>query len=341
MKFTYILFSIFFVVQAHALENYSKVVCTECHSDLTDVKFVHAPAKNNGCISCHQAVPAAQKSKKMDADHPSVASNLGKDQAAGCIKCHSEWGKKFKAKKNPHGVISKNGCTACHSPHGSNNKNFLKTADINQGLCFTCHKKNDNWEKGEKISTHPALDMDEKCFTCHEVHSSAKPKLLKQEGAALCSSCHDVAEMKPKGSMHTPVKNGECTGCHSPHYGSNVKLLNATYEPGGYVKNAESSFQLCLSCHDLGSMIQFKNGSINLHNLHITKKMDGLERGCSVCHVPHGSSQEMQIRTSFTYNKISVPMTFIKNKNGGSCTVACHGKKDYDRVTPVTNKEGR
>jgi hypothetical protein len=88
-------------------------------------------------------------------------------------------------------------------------------------------------------------------------------------------------------------------------------------------------------------MDKFRNGKTNLHTLHIQSKSNGKEHGCSNCHDPHSSTQEMQIRTSFIHNKFSLPLTYLKQANGGSCTTACHGKKDYDRVTPIINKEGR
>ena len=49
--------------------------------------------------------------------------------------------------------------------------------------------------------------------------------MLVKEGAALCSECHD--DLANGTSVHAPVKDGKCTGCHNPHGSANRKLLVA------------------------------------------------------------------------------------------------------------------
>jgi len=290
-------------------------------------EFLHSPIKAKGCVVCHQLVNDSQKSPKLSAAHPSIALNMGAEQSSTCFKCHVEWEKKFKKLPHAHSAIKENGCTSCHNPHGADNAKLLKVTEFTQELCLSCHKKNENWEKGD------------------EVHGAAKAKLLKADSAALCSKCHEeIFENKDKGSMHTPARNGECLKCHGQHYGEKEFLLNKTYEMESYVVNTEKSFQLCFSCHSPFRSTKFRNGENNLHSLHVLnkdKEKDGKERGCTVCHDPHRSSQEMQIRTSFTYKKVKLPILFQKLPNGGNCTTACHGKKDYDRMSPAINKEGR
>jgi predicted CXXCH cytochrome family protein len=262
------------------------------------------------------------------------------------LKCHVEWGRTFKAKQVAHSAIAQKGCTGCHNPHGSDNAKLLKNKEMTQELCLTCHKKNENWEKGEKDTVHRAINVKSKCLNCHEIHSGNLPKLLKAQPAALCAKCHEeITANKDKGSLHTPVRNGDCLKCHSPHYAPQENLLNKTYESESYVKSSEKSFQLCFSCHSPFRTTKFRNGENNLHSLHVLNKDLNLnkdkERGCAICHEVHGSTQELQIRTSFTYKKIKLPIDFKKLENGGTCTTACHGKKDYDRITAVLNKEGR
>ena len=54
---------------------------------------------------------------------------------AACIKCHVD-------KQGPftyeHAPVKTEGCTACHTPHGSANPRLLRYSAINQ-LCLTCH----------------------------------------------------------------------------------------------------------------------------------------------------------------------------------------------------------
>jgi predicted CXXCH cytochrome family protein len=270
---------------------------------------------------------------------------MGSDQAPTCFKCHVEWERKFKKKKFAHSAIKEKGCTGCHSPHGADNAKLLKVSEYTQELCLSCHKKGENWEKGDKDTAHRAMNVKLKCLNCHEIHSGSRAKLLKDEVSVLCSKCHEENfENKDKGSMHTPVKNGECLKCHSQHYSEKESLLSKTYEPESYVAKAEASFALCFSCHAPFKNTKFRNGENNLHTLHILAKdkaKDNKERGCAICHDPHRSSQEMLIRTSFAYKKVKLPIAFQKLVNGGNCTTACHGKKDYDRINAVVNKEGR
>ncbi len=344
MKFFSLLCSLIFVVQTFAVEKFVPITCltSKCHSDLNEQKFLHSPLKAKGCVLCHQMVDQSEKSHKLSEKHPSIAIDMGKNQASLCLKCHVEWGKTFKAKAFAHSAIDQKGCSACHNPHGADNAKLLKDSNYTQELCLSCHKKNENWEKGDKDNAHRAMKVKSKCLNCHEVHSGNRPKLLKDEPAALCMKCHDeITKMEPKGSLHTPVKNGDCLKCHSPHFSAKENLLDKTYEGETYVKNVGDSYQLCLSCHSPMRSTKFRNGDKNLHELHIINKIKGKDRGCSTCHDVHGSSQEMQIRTSFNYNKINLPLTFQKLENGGNCTTACHGKKDYDRISPAINKEGR
>jgi predicted CXXCH cytochrome family protein len=341
----------FFVEHAYAVNNNSQktpaITCltSKCHSDVVAPKFLHSPLKAKGCVLCHQPVDLSEKNSKLSATHPSIALNMGNDQKSLCLKCHVEWGRKLNAKKYSHSAIKEKGCTGCHNPHGADNAKLLRTGSSSiDELCFSCHKKNENWEKGDKDVTHRALKVKSKCLNCHEIHSANKPKLLKDEPAALCAKCHvEITETRAKGSLHTPVAKGECLKCHSPHFASMENLLSKTFENEAYVKSAEKSFELCLSCHKPFSVSKFSNGEKNLHTLHVLTKdvSKDMERGCTICHSTHGSTQPLQIRTSFTYKKMTLPLTFEKLANGGNCTTACHGKKGYDRINAVVNKEGR
>lgn len=344
MKFFCFLLLQLFVTSSYSALNSTRITCltSKCHSDMNEVKFLHSPIKAKGCIVCHPFVPASQKSTKLSTAHPNVAVNMENNQSEVCLKCHVEWGNNFKAKKYAHSAIAQKGCISCHNPHGSDNPKLLRNKNVSQELCLSCHKKNVNWENGDKKIIHPALNFKNKCLNCHEIHSSHQPNLLKETPSTLCLSCHkEIIQTKDKGSLHTPVKNGECLQCHFPHYSKMEKLLDKTYEPATYVFSTEKSFQLCFKCHSPLQTTNFRNGEKNLHVLHVLSKFNNNERGCATCHDPHGSTQEMQIRNNFSYKNNLLPIIFQKQTNGGNCTTACHGKKDYDRLTPFQNKEGR
>jgi len=132
----------------------------------------------------------------------------------------------------------------------------------------------------------------------------------------LCVACHDDFEQKlKKPFVHTAVKTGECSACHSPHVSSHDKLLSAstneicaTCHDGVVPKNATSTHKvvadgqcekchdphasdnpanlvakgadLCFTCHkELGAAIgkaKFKHTPVE-------------QQGCLTCHDPHGS----------------------------------------------------
>ncbi len=59
------------------------------------------------------------------------------DQNAVCTKCHTETAGPFVYE---HPVIKTEGCTTCHSPHGSPNARLLNVGNVNT-LCLQCHSE--------------------------------------------------------------------------------------------------------------------------------------------------------------------------------------------------------
>lgn len=86
----------------------------------------------------------------------------------------------------------------------------------------------------------------------------------------LCLSCHETfsATMKKK-SIHTPLANGECTGCHSPHAADHGRLLSADPQ------------QICFSCHE------------GLVPANAKSAHPQVAKGeCVTCHDPHSSDNK-------------------------------------------------
>lgn len=83
----------------------------------------------------------------------------------------------------------------------------------------------------------------------------------------MCVACHaEFDQTLKKKFVHTAVKGGECSGCHSPHVSSHSKLLS------------EDARQICASCH--GSVVPS-----NARSVHKVVS-DG---DCQKCHDPHAS----------------------------------------------------
>src|SRR5271169_1137951 len=71
-------------------------------------------------------------------------------------------------------------------------------------------------------------------------HSADDVRLKLKAGARgkLCLNCHVDFQNKLKNPfVHTPVKVGDCTGCHNPHTSSHGKLL------------ATDVSKICYTCH--------------------------------------------------------------------------------------------
>jgi len=86
----------------------------------------------------------------------------------------------------------------------------------------------------------------------------------------ICFQCHsDIRDRLSTGkSRHAPVKQGECTKCHSPHKAKLKGLLLA--------RGADA----CLTCHE------GLKKRIALEKAHSPVKGD-----CETCHVPHSSRE--------------------------------------------------
>ncbi len=88
-----------------------------------------------------------------------------------------------------------------------------------------------------------------------------------------CLTCHTAFEDKLKNPfVHTPLKRGECTGCHNPHASSHGKLLSAGVN------------HICAKCHK--TMIPEKVRSAH---------PDVVSGNCTKCHDPHSSKNKANL----------------------------------------------
>jgi predicted CXXCH cytochrome family protein len=155
--------------------------------------------------------------------------------------------------------------------------------------------------------------------------SAAKPerdfKLKKGARAKLCVECHDEFEDRLKRRyLHTPLSEGDCTGCHDPHTSNSAMLLAAEsgalcYECHDEMdeSNARSVHEVfaegkCAECHDPHSsdnkMILIKAGSALCFECHeaLGERVgrneyahDPVEEDCLECHTPHYSKENRKL----------------------------------------------
>lgn len=251
-------------------------VTTECHNLRVQNKHVHRPVALGVCKYCHKSVDWAEHAFKL--------YRTGKEL---CSNCHPEQMKG----KYLHKPLQKGQCGDCHDPHGSNYKALIPVPKVSD-LCQKCHE-----ESEKKKHRHEPFTEGE-CTLCHNNHSSDFQNLLVKNSKRLCFVCHEIAE---KGLtrfeyIHTPVVEQGCMQCHAPHGSNYFRFLNEDYPSEFYAPFNIKNYQLCFTCHppnkvqikETISLTDFRNGSLNLHYLHVNMPKKG--RTCRSCHATHASN---------------------------------------------------
>ncbi len=311
----------------YQLRGEGQQLCFRCHEqgDKIGGNFVHGPVAAGDCDACHSP-HASPYSFQLMAEGNEV-----------CFACHEE--KRSEVDKRFVHAPMKQNCTNCHDAHSAPSKAQL-AADPPQ-LCWKCHEK-----LGAEVTTatvkHPPVSEGQ-CGACHESHGADQARLLKQEMTRVCSACHAdmVASLNAAPSKHGPVKDSDCAACHALHGGKNPTLLVKYFPPEFYNPYSEGLYALCFQCHNADiardaettTLTNFRNGSKNLHYLHINKRKG---RSCKACHAPHASDQPKHIRRSVPFGEMyEYPIQFIKTEEGGQCFVGCHKPQTYSRKAQI------
>ena len=138
------------------------------------------------CMSCHQETkPDFNKPfhhkvlegvmKCSDCHNPHGGFELKQTRLAtgadaACIKCHAD-------KQGPftyeHAPLKTEGCTACHTPHGSSHPRLLRFGAVSQ-LCLTCHSVAHDVGAVEPAGPQHNLNAQyNNCTACHvKIHGS-------------------------------------------------------------------------------------------------------------------------------------------------------------------------
>ncbi len=140
-------------------------LCISCHSE-TKAQF-SKPNRHKvlegamNCSDCHNAHGGFEQKQ----------TNLSVGADAACIKCHTD-------KQGPfvfeHGPIKTEGCSSCHTPHGSANPKMLKRPQVRQ-LCLECHSGiTDQLSDGPTGGPHTQTSIrSQNCTVCHSaIHGS-------------------------------------------------------------------------------------------------------------------------------------------------------------------------
>jgi predicted CXXCH cytochrome family protein len=110
-------------------------------------------------------------------------------------------------------------------------------------------------------------------FATMKAYGEDKNRLKLGASGKICLTCHVQFEEKMKAPfVHTPLKKGDCVGCHNPHASSHGKLL------------AAAANRVCAKCH--GTMIP-KN-ALSVHK-------DVASGNCTKCHDPHAANNKFNL----------------------------------------------
>jgi predicted CXXCH cytochrome family protein len=149
---------------AGLLKNSQPQLCLQCHAEMKaqfNMPFHHRVLEGEiKCSDCHN--PHGGFELKQ------TRLSVGSDNA--CLKCHTD-------KQGPfvfeHAPLKTEGCTICHTPHGSANPKLLMRAQVRQ-LCFECHSNAGEVAGPNTPSFHnQATVRFQNCTTCHaRIHGS-------------------------------------------------------------------------------------------------------------------------------------------------------------------------
>jgi len=168
-----------------ALKKNGFELCRGCHSNMINEMFAKnrlhlAVVGKNGCLNCHN--PHATTQEKLLKAAPIQV----------CGTCHAGTIERQVRSVTKHVPVNEGMCTACHSPHASDNV-FLVTQASTIDFCATCHdwSKHSTHPVGEKIIDKRNKNLSVDCLSCHRSHGTEFKKMLPFGTVSeLCTQCH-------------------------------------------------------------------------------------------------------------------------------------------------------
>ncbi len=147
------------------LKSNEQQLCIACHTEVKshfNKPFKHKVMEGAmKCSDCHNAHGGFE----------SKQAKLGIGADASCVKCHAD-------KQGPfvfeHAPMKVEGCSACHTPHGSANPRLLKRPQVRQ-LCIECHTGiTEQLSDGPTGGPHDQKTLLQRnCTACHSmIHGS-------------------------------------------------------------------------------------------------------------------------------------------------------------------------
>jgi DmsE family decaheme c-type cytochrome len=212
------------------------------------------------CTTCHDASYPKPILSMYQTRHGVAADS----RTPRCKSCHGDSAKHIGDPTLPPDIVfSEKEQGERHKP--------ASNANLQSEACLSCHKSGlrTHWSG----SQHERRDVA--CASCHTVHATKDPVLVKATQPEVCYSCHKEQRAQSKRISHHPIKEGKvaCSDCHNPHGSTGPKLL---------IKRSVN--ETCYTCH------AEKRGPFLWEHAPVVDN-------CSNCHTPHGSTIAPLLKT--------------------------------------------
>jgi len=264
-----------------------------------------------------------------------------------CQACHAQvaegWpaGAHGKGLSDPALAEGMFGCESCHGPGsihvGSTGKQPIPVTGHDQAAleaaCAKCHLRPDD---ATLPATWPNLNQrywrrtlharkDTSCLKCHKIHGGVE-RAQSQPAGALCLSCHKaVINPEAGGFTHTPVANGQCLLCHTPHGGQARHNL------------VDKLGAACQTCHPVDETLRKAHGAYAVD-----------QADCTSCHNPHSFDRARKLlkKTEHPpFRKCEVCHVASQGANRPGLVkpqkqlcLTCHAAS---KITPVKSADGK
>ncbi len=145
-------------------------LCISCHNETKSQftkPFRHKVLEGTmTCSDCHNSHGGFE----------SRQTRLSSGADSACVKCHANKSGPFVFE---HAPLKIEGCSVCHTPHGSSNPKMLKRAQIRQ-LCLECHTGiSEELAPGAPSFHNQANVRYQQCTVCHSaIHGSNSSSAL-------------------------------------------------------------------------------------------------------------------------------------------------------------------
>jgi len=287
-----------------------QLLCKSCHSRESFAgTSVHEPVRKGECLKCHDPHGSPERALLRGRYSEDRWLKEGDRDYALCLGCHE--GASFSADLPESGTGFRTGRTNLHRVHVSGkiaaSPEERQSSMINCRNCHYAHASlNEHLVRSEldcggvlclKLSYRVMPEGGECRSGCHGLKTygatgdggtlpgsddpsgrlpAGFPGVKSREAPSLpCSSCHDTGDSRfTRGTVHLPVKTGDCNACHLDHGPDNRLVLVS--EEG----------DLCSRCHDLE-----RPSTVAAHRNYTLQGA-----ACSDCHDPHSAEDANLLR---------------------------------------------